>query len=312
MRRAFAVWFSALRVAQWTKNAVVMAAWFFAFADAAQSAKARSLGSFLLALGMAGSFCLVSSAFYLLNDVSDIKSDRRHPVKRLRPVASGAIHAIAAVRASLLLFAAGVAFPAWVVFSWPGRTLAFGTILFYTMLQCLYSGFLKHVPYVDVTVIALGFVVRAVAGAAVIDARISPWLLACTFMLALFLALAKRRHELQVDAVSGAASSGRSVRRSLKGYHPIALDALLALSAVSTLAVYAAYTFSDDTLRRFGTGNLAWTAVWVALGLGRYLHLVYSSGGGGTGSPDKVLLTDRILWLILLGYAATAVLAVKF
>lgn len=311
MRRTFARWLSALRVAQWTKNAVVMVAWSFAFADAAQSAKARSLGSFLLAVGMAGSFCLVSSAFYLLNDVSDIKSDRRHPVKRLRPIASGAIHAITAVRASLVLFAAGISFPAWVVFSWPERTLAFGTVLFYTILQCLYSGFLKHVPYVDVTVIALGFVVRAVAGAAVIDARISPWLLACTFLLALFLALAKRRHEMRVDAVSGANVSGRSVRKALKGYHPIALDALLALSAISTIAVYTAYTFSGDTLRRFGSGALAWTAIWVALGLGRYLMLVYSSEGGGTGSPEKVLLTDKVLWLILLGYAGTAAIAVS-
>ena len=313
MRRKVLTWFRALRVTQWTKNAVVMAAWFFAFADSAQSAKARSVESFLLALGMAGSFCLVSSAFYLLNDVSDIKSDRRHPLKRLRPVASGAVHAITAVRASLVLFAAGVSFPAWVVFNWPERTLAFGTILFYSILQCLYSGILKHIPYVDVAIIAFGFVVRAVAGAAVIDARISPWLLVCTFMLALFLALAKRREELKVDKnLAAAARAKRGVRRALTGYHPLALDVLLAMSALATLALYMSYTLCEDTLRRFNTGHLVWTSLWVALGLARYLFLVYSPSGGGTGRPERVLLTDWILWLILVGYGVTAVLAVKW
>ena len=167
------IWIKALRVNQWTKNAAVMLAWFFSVADSSQAALARGFGSFMMAVGMTAAFCLVSSAFYLLNDVSDYDADRLHPQKRLRPVAADLISKIAAVKAALVLFACGVLFPSLVVMIYPGRTIAFGTIMLYSVIQCFYSGFLKHIPYVDVFVIAFGFVLRAVAGAAVIDAYIS-------------------------------------------------------------------------------------------------------------------------------------------
>ena len=293
------VWARALRVSQWTKNGAVLLAWFFALADSSQAAVARGIGPAMLAFGMAAAFCLVSSAFYLLNDVSDCEADRRHPVKRLRPVAAGLISQIAAVRASLVLFACGVAFPAAVLFSHPDRTIAFGTILAYTVLQCFYSGALKHIPYVDVVVIAAGFVLRAVAGAAVIDARISPWLLACAFLLSLFLALAKRRHEKVLAEES---------RKALSGYSLGAIDALMMLSALLTLGVYVGYALAADTVARFHTRGLVFTAVFVALGLARYLVLVYRRGD--VGRPEKVLLTDRLLWLVLFGYCVTAVVVV--
>ena len=186
------IWLKALRVNQWTKNAAVMLAWFFSVADASQKELARGFGSFMMAVGMTAAFCLVSSAFYLLNDVSDYDADRLHPQKRLRPVAADLISKIAAVKAALVLFASGVLFPSLVVMIYPGRTIAFGTIMLYSVIQCFYSGFLKHIPYVDVFVIAFGFVLRAVAGAAVIDAYISRWLLVCAFTLSLFLAFSKR------------------------------------------------------------------------------------------------------------------------
>ena len=293
------VWARAMRVSQWTKNGAVLLAWFFALADASQAAKARGIVPALLAFGMAAAFCLVSSAFYLLNDVADCEADRLHPVKRLRPVAAGLVSQIAAVRAALVLFALGVAFPASVLFVHPGRTMAFGTILAYTVLQCFYSGALKHVPYVDVMVIAVGFVLRAVAGAAVIDARVSPWLLVCAFSLSLFLALAKRRHEKVLAGDS---------RRALSGYSLGAIDALMALSALLTLGVYTGYTVAADTVARFHTRGLVFTAVFVALGLARYLVLVYRRGD--VGRPEKVLLTDRLLWLVLIGYCATALAVV--
>ena len=170
-------WLRALRVNQWTKNAVVFAAWFFAVADASQSAMARGLRPFLIVCAMAFSFCLISSAFYLLNDVADYDSDRLHPVKRLRPVAADVISKIAAVRMALALFACGLAFPCYLVFRHPDRTLGFGVILVYTVMQCAYSGFLKRLPYIDVVVIAAGFVLRAVAGAAAMAVRLSPRLL---------------------------------------------------------------------------------------------------------------------------------------
>ena len=293
------IWLQALRVNQWTKNAVVFAAWFFAVADASQAAMARGFRPFLLVCAMALSFSLISSAFYLLNDVADYDADRLHPMKRLRPIAADLVTKISAVRMALALFAFGLAFPCYLVLRHPDRTWGFAVLLLYTVMQCAYSGFLKRVPYVDVAVIAAGFVLRAVAGAAAIAARISPWLLGCTFLLSLFLALCKRRHEKILATDS---------RAALKGYHPVVLDMLIILSSLATLGVYTSYTLAEDTVARFHTRGLAFTAAFVALGLVRYLFLVYRRGD--VGRPEKILLTDRCLWLILAGYGLTALGAV--
>ena len=299
MKKSIHTWLRALRVNQWTKNGIVFLAWFFAVADPSQAAMARGIRPFILVAAMATAFCLVSSAFYLLNDVADSDADKLHPVKRRRPVAAGEISKISAVRAALALFACGLSYPAYLVLRHPDRTLGFAVVLAYTLLQCLYSGILKRVPYVDVGVIAAGFVLRAVAGAAAMDVRISPWLLACAFALSLFLALCKRRHEMVISFAS---------REALSGYHPVVLDALVLLSAAGTFAVYAAYTLAGDTVRRFGTHALASTAVFVALGLARYLRLLYSRRD--VGRPELVLLNDKWIWLALAGYALSAVLSV--
>ena len=299
-RMSLLVWLRALRVNQWTKNAVVFAAWFFAVADASQSAMARGFRPFLLVCAMAGSFSLISSAFYLLNDVSDYDADRLHPVKRLRPIAADLITKIDAVRVALAIFAIGLLFPCYLVLRHPDRTWGFAVLLIYTVMQCAYTGFLKKIPYVDVMVIAAGFVLRAVAGAAAMDVRISPWLLLCAFALSLFLALCKRRHEIAVAIAS---------REALKGYHPRVLDALIGLSALGAFGIYTQYTLAADTVARFGTRALAFTAIFVALGLVRYMTLLYRKED--VGRPERVLLTDKILWLILAGYGLTAVLAVK-
>lgn len=293
------VWLKALRVNQWTKNAVVFAAWFFAVADASQAAMARGWRPFVLVCAMAVSFSLLSSAFYLLNDVADYDADRLHPVKRFRPIAADLVSKIAAVRVALALFAVALLFPCYLVFRHPDRTWGFAVLLIYALLQCAYSGFLKRLPYVDVMVIAVGFVLRAIGGAAAMAVRISPWLLGCAFALSLFLALCKRRHEKEIAAES---------RAALEGYHPLLLNALIFAAAVGTLLVYTCYTLSADTVSRFGTRALVFTAVFVALGLCRYLFLVYDRGD--VGRPERVLLTDRLLWLILAGYGFTALGAV--
>ncbi len=288
------VWLRAIRVDQWTKNGVVMMAWFFSVADASQRDIVRGWESFLMAVAMAGAFSLVSSAFYLLNDVSDYESDRLHPAKRLRPVAAGQISRIAAIRAALVLFAAGFAYPALVVMILPSRTLAFGTILAYTVMQCLYTGFLKRVPYVDVITLSAGFVLRAVAGAAIISAYVSPWLLVCTFTLSLFLACCKRKHEKETAANS---------RAVLKHYHPLVLSVLIAVAGLASFAEYLVYTLTSKMGARFP--GLWLTSLFVLAGITRYACLAW--GRGDTGRPEKVLLTDRILWVILGGYAACAV-----
>ena len=296
-RASLLVWLKAIRVNQWTKNGFVLMAWFFSVADASQSTLVRGWKSFLLAFAMAGAFSLVSSSFYLLNDVADYEADKLHPVKRLRPIAAGLIDRIDAVRAALVLFAVGFAYPAGVIMLMPSRTIAFGTILAYTVMQCLYTGFLKRIPFVDVATLSLGFVLRAVAGAAIIDAYISPWLLVCTFTLSMFLALCKRKHEREI---------ARESRAVLKRYHPTVLNALIGVAGLATVCEYLAYTLRSAMGARF---PLLWlTSVFVLLGIVRYSFLAW--GKGDTGRPEKVLLTDKVLWGILVGYAAMSIAAV--
>ena len=291
------VWVRALRVEQWTKNGVVMMAWFFSVADSSQREIVRGWGSFLMAVAMAGAFSLVSSAFYLLNDVSDFESDRLHPVKCRRPIAAGLIDRISAVRAALVLFAIGFAYPALVVIFLPSRTTAFATMLGYTVMQCLYTGFLKRVPYVDVATLAAGFVLRAVAGAAIIAAYISPWLLVCTFSLSRFLALCKRKSEMETAMGS---------REVLRHYHPRILGALILIAGFAAFGEYLVYTLQSNMGHRFP--YLWTTSVFVLAGILRYLFLAWRKGD--VGRPERVLLSDRILWLIIGGYAVSAVVAV--
>lgn len=293
------IWLKALRVNQWTKNGIVFLAWFFAFADDSQAAMARGYRPFLLVSAMAVSFSLISSAFYLLNDISDYESDRLHPVKRLRPIAADLISKIDAVRVALALYACSLAFPAYLVFHHPNRTWGFAVILIYTVMQSLYSGLLKRIGYVDVAVIAAGFVLRAVAGAAAMDVRISPWLLWCAFLISMFLALCKRRHEKAIACES---------RAALASYHPVILDTLIIISALATFGVYLWYTLSADTVARFRTRALSITSIFVALGIIRYLYLLFTKKD--VGRPEKILLSDKIIWLILFGYSISAVLAV--
>ena len=299
------IWLRALRVEQWTKNGVVMLAWFFSVADGSQREIVRGWESFLMAFLMAGAFSLVSSAFYLLNDVSDFEADKLHPVKKYRPVAAGLIHRMEAVRAGLVLFACGFAYPALVVIFLPSRTTAFATMLAYTVIQCLYTGGLKRIPYIDVAVLSSGFVLRAIAGAAIITAYISPWLLVCTFTLSMFLALCKRRHEMETAAAS---------RAVLKRYHPRTLAVLIVIAAVLSFGEYLVYTLTSKMGARF---PYLWiTSIFVFAGLARYLQLAWRKDGAeefDVGRPERVLLGDRPLWAIIAGYgiSALAVVAVS-
>ena len=291
------IWLKALRVEQWTKNGVVMMAWFFSVADASQREIVRGWESFLMAFLMAAAFSLVSSAFYLLNDVSDYESDRLHPVKRNRPIAAGQIDRIAAVRVALVLFAAGFAYPALVVIFLPSRTAAFATMLAYTVMQCLYTGFLKRVPYVDVATLAAGFVLRAIAGAAIIAAYVSPWLLVCTFSLSVFLAFCKRKNEIE---------TARDSREVLRHYHPRILSALILVAGLAAFGEYFVYTVTSTMGHRFP--YLWTTSFFVLAGIVRYVFLTWRKGD--VGRPERVLLSDRLLWLAIGGYALAAVAAV--
>ena len=288
-------WFRALRPAQWIKNAVVPAAYFFAWRDPSQSEHVQGwLPVAAEALAVA-CFCCVSSGVYLFNDIHDIAADRAHPIKRLRPLAAGLISVPAAFAAAAGLVLAGVGGS----FALPWAFT--GVLAGYFVMQVVYTLVLKRIPYVDVFVIATGFVLRAIAGATALTVRISPWLLLCTFLLALFLALCKRRHE-KVLLEDG----GDRHREALAGYDRDLLDIQIGITSSATVVCYAIYTLSAETVQRFGTSRLGLTIPFVVFGIFRYLELVYRHDEGGR--PEKVMLTDKVLIATVACYAATALI----
>ena len=234
---------------------------------------------------------------YLINDVVDRESDRRHPLKAQRPIASGDLSPRMAVGVAVVLAIAalGVAF-------WLGRP--FGLVsLAYVGLQACYSFWLKHVVIMDVLTVAIGFVLRVVAGAVVVSVPISQWLLVCSVLLALFLALSKRRHELVLLA-DGAVEH----RRILGEYSPYLLDQMIGVVTASTLIAYIFYTISPETVSKFGTELLGVTIPFPLYGIFRYLYLVHRKEGGG--SPAEMLLTDRPLLACVALWAVLVVLII--
>jgi len=266
-----------LRPGQWTKNLFVFAALIFA-------RRLHDPDAVLLVTAAFVIFCVLSGVVYLLNDVVDRESDAGHPVKARRPIASGALGTRTALTAALLLCAPALA-AAW----WIGPI--FGLVATsYLALLGLYSGPLKHIVIIDVLTIAIGFVLRVVAGAVVIDVPVSHWLLVCTILLALFLALSKRRHELVL--LADAATGHRPI---LQEYSPYLLDQMIGVVTASTLMAYVLYATSAETAERFGTSLLGLTIPFPLYGIFRYLYLVHQKEGGG--SPSELLLTDRPLLL---------------
>jgi len=285
--RSWSAALRALRPRQWTKNLLLFAGIVFA-------AKLGDGVRWLEAAAAFAAYCAASSTAYLVNDVRDREADRAHPLKRRRPVASGEL----SVRAALGL-AAALATVALAVGSALGaRSVAF--LLGFAALQTLYTLGLKHLVVADVLAIAGLFVLRAAAGAVAVHVRISPWLLVCTGLLALFLALGKRRGELVL--VESLATPGRRVLRT---YSLAVLDRLLTAVAAATVAVYAAYTVSAHDLP-----TLPATIPFVAFGLGRYVYLLRRRGLGE--EPDHVLVSDKpiLLTVALWVVVSAAVLAI--
>lgn len=287
---SLAVFIEALRPKQWTKNAVILAALVFAAGDRSQHiAIDAMIGQAIAALIL---FCFASGAVYLLNDIKDAPLDRAHPEKKYRPVASGRLSVAAARNGAIGLLVAALA-GAYAV-----RPELAAVIGGYILLQAAYVYGLKQIPLVDLFVIAIGFVLRALAGAVAIAVPISPWLLLCTLLLAMFLALCKRRQELVLVG-----EAGTSTRPSLLGYNETLLDQLIAITAAATLVCYALYTLWPDTVKKFGDHSLGFTIPFVMFGIFRYLNLVYHFQQGER--PEQVLLTDRPL-LISIGLYALA------
>lgn len=287
--------FLSLRPAQWTKNLIVFAALIFGGLELQHRGVSvpAALGASVAAFAI---FCLLSGVVYLVNDIRDREADRRHPLKASRPIASGALAvgeagAAAAVIAALSLGAAFLLDREFFLVS-----------AAYVGLLALYSGSLKHLVILDVMTIAAGFVLRAVAGAVVIDVPISPWLLIDTMLLALFLALSKRRHELV--ALADGATRHRAI---LQEYSPYLLDQMISVVTAATVVGYAFYTVSPDTVAKFGTDKLVLTLPFPLYGIFRYLYLVHQREGGG--SPSEMLLNDRpLLACVALWVAAVVII----
>ncbi|HIE03426.1 MAG TPA: decaprenyl-phosphate phosphoribosyltransferase [Candidatus Latescibacteria bacterium] len=274
---------SSLRPGQWTKN-------LFLFAGITFSRNLLNLRMFLVVSAAFGLFCLLSGSVYIFNDLLDRGRDRLHPIKRLRPIASGQVPVRPASAFALLL--ASVSLTLSFLLS-----PSFGFVASaYFALILAYSLRLKHIVIVDVMTVAVGFVLRAVAGAVIIDVPISPWLLICTVLLALFLVLGKRRHELVL--LEEDAEGHRDI---LKEYSPYLLDQMIAVVTASTVMAYALYTISGQTVQKFGTTRLSWTLPFVLYGVFRYLYLIHRKGSGHR--PEEVLLSDLPLLLDVMLWA---------
>jgi 4-hydroxybenzoate polyprenyltransferase len=279
-----------LRPQQWTKNLFVFAGLLFSGHLLDRASWPPAVAAFLI-------FCGLSGAVYLVNDVLDRAADAQHPIKRHRPIASGALSTGVALGAALVLAAVCVA----------GATAINGQLTMaavgYVVLLTTYSAALKHYVIIDVLTLAAGFVLRAVAGAVAIGVPISHWLLVCTTLLALFIGLSKRRHELTL--LNDGASGHRPI---LQEYSPYLLDQMISVVTAATLVAYSVYTISSETAERLGSDRLGLTIPFVLYGIFRYLYLVHQRKEGG--SPSELLLTDRPLLVCVALWVAAVVLVI--
>jgi decaprenyl-phosphate phosphoribosyltransferase len=261
-----------LRPHQWVKNVFVLAPLFFAKDLFEPRLLFRALGSVSV-------FCVLAGAVYTINDIADAEADRKHPLKRFRPIASGRISVSSARVLAVVLVALGLAGAAY------GPLPFFVVALLYFLQNLAYSFKLKHYAYLDVAIIATGFVLRVVGGGFGTHIQVSGYLVVCTALLALFLGFGKRRHELAVAAVRASEQ-----RAALSGYSARGLDVALGVTGIATVGAYLAYTVDADTRAYFGSDQLYLTTLFVVLAVLRFLHLVRSRPHAE--SPTQEMLRD--------------------
>ena len=279
----------AMRPHQWVKNLFVLAPLVFA-------EQALELGHFLAGALAFAVFSALSGCVYILNDLMDVEQDRQHPTKRMRPIASGALPIPVARTALAVVLIAAIS----VSFAALGATFAAVGLSYFT-LNVAYSFALKHVPFVDVAVIATGFLLRIIGGAAAIDVPITIWILATTFLLALTLALGKRKHE-----ILQAGEKKKEQRKVLARYDITHVTMAMSALAVATALCYAAYTvFGTPMGRLFHPRDLAWTIPFVLFGLVRFVQLTDRAEDGR--SPTDLMLRD---WPFLVNLALWSIVVV--
>jgi len=235
-------------------------------------------------------FSMVASSIYILNDYMDIEEDKQHPKKQNRPLASGKVSANKAKILMVLLSLSALSI------AYAFNEMLFCVLLIYFVLNITYSLKLKHITIIDIFIIAIGFVLRLFAGASVIDNQLSMWIIIMTFLLALFLAIAKRRDDILL------ANQGKETRKNIDGYNLEFVNAVMVFMSGVIVVAYILYTVSDDVIARFGTHYLFLTTFFVILGIMRYMQLTFVEQN--SGNPTKIVLKDRflqsaiLLWLI--------------
>lgn len=277
-----------IRPNQWIKNTIIFAAVIF-------SKNFFNLQYIERALIGFGIFCIASGSVYILNDITDVEQDKKHPEKSKRPIAAGKV-SIPVAYVYFFIMAVGA-----LVLSYLFVNNHFGNVVsLYLVMNILYSLIFKKIAILDVVVLSMNFVLRAVAGVYAIAPTLefSTWLVICTFFLSLFIALSKRRAEIVLLE-----EKAEGHRRSLRDYSPKLLDEMIAVVTASTVMSYTLYTISSSTVQKFGTVNLVYTIPFVVFGIFRYLYLIHMKKAGGSPTrlvyKDKPLMINIILWVII-------------
>jgi 4-hydroxybenzoate polyprenyltransferase len=283
--------FISMRPYQWIKNSLVFAALIFSLSFHEWNNIVKVTAAFII-------FCLASSAVYLMNDLVDIKEDRVHPVKKMRPIASGKLNKYFVLSVMLVLFS-GTLITGYFL----SKSFAVA-LLFYIILNVCYSGGLKKVVILDVMLLSFGFLLRALAGANVIHVEASPWLFVCTLSLALLLGFGKRYNE--IVTLSGDAERHR---KNLKEYSESFLEKLMVITAATAIVTYSLYTLSNDTVNRINSSHLIYTSPMVFFGIFRYLYLVFGKGQGG--DPTKIFLFDIQMIVNFILWTSTVIYILK-
>jgi len=283
--------FQSLRPIQWTKNGFILIPLVFAHRVFCYESVIESLQAVFI-------FCILSGSVYLINDLIDLEADRRHPVKRHRPIAAGLIPPrTAKIAATVLILLSGI----WGVFIGPAFFLV---LVAYLTVQILYNYRLKQVVILDIFCVSCGFFLRIVAGAVAIQVVISNWLIICTILMAMFLTLGKRRHELlllgQAEAINH--------RKVLSQYSAYLLDQMIGVITGITILSYVLYCISPQTIEKFQTDHLIYTFPFVLYGIFRYLYLIHRKGKGD--APEKVLITDLSLLICVILWGLFCILII--
>lgn len=282
-----------MRIHQWVKNFFIFLPLFFSF-------KMDHIPLLIADLWAFFGFCLIASSIYIINDWNDIATDLLHPEKRNRPLASGAINKKEALLMILSLVAVGVSVYIFVL----GNYIALALLVSYFILNIFYSLRLKHIPVIDISIVAIGFVIRIFIGGVVTDTPLSRWIVVMTFLLAIFLALGKRRDDVVIYE-----ETGDKVRKNVDGYNIPFLNVAIVVVAAVMMVAYIMYTISPEVTQRNGD-NLYLTSFFVFVGLFRYLQIIFVEDR--SGNPTLIFLKDNFIRIIIILWIISFFVITKF